>query len=83
MLEGGNDSVATLEHPENMVMFKHVTAATANGTPTVLIDTMPMPDHEWKVGWSGQNPHGPFAVTTLIVFPVRVMLAARSWGNQF
>ena len=66
-----------------MAIGMRVTAAMANGTTTVLIDTMPMPDHEWKVGWSGQNPHGSFAVTTLIVFPVRVMLAARLWGILF
>ena len=28
------------------------------------MDTMQAPDPEWDIGWSGQNPHGTFAVTT-------------------
>ena len=66
-----------------MAIGMRVTTVMANGTTKVLIDTMPMPDHGQKIGWFGQNPHASFAVTTLIVFPVRVMLAARLWRFLF
>ena len=37
---------------------------SAIGERHVPMDTMQAPDPEWDIGWSRQNPHGTFAVTT-------------------